>query len=166
MQLARLGLGATIVMYVGIPIVRIARSHVLARPCAGFTFFLWVLVLASPFVACLWIVVEAKSAIGRGVRLDRWKDAELEPLRLVLKSTWLKYVGRATAGSFALAAVLAVLLNLRMYFPLGAWYLFLFPWQMVAELRRTLDPPKVAARVSWQDASPIRSEHWGERQSA
>ena len=166
MQLGGIALGATALLYVGLPFAKVLKHHLLHEPCSFVSFFVGVLLLVSPFFACLVAILTATSAIGRGVRMDVWTEAQLQPLRDVVNSRWVKVVPMVSVGIFLLAGVWLLSVHQRSnQFPFGAWYVFWFPSQILNEVRGSLAIPAVTSGVSWRNALPIRSEHWGEGRS-
>lgn len=166
-QLGSMALGATALLYAGLPFARLLSHYVFHGRCTEAIFIVRVLLLASPYIACLAMTLTATSAIKRGVRLDVWSEAQLQPLRTAVSSRWFK-----TLPMFVLAMVLlGYLLSLishqgRGSFPWTAWYVFFFPLQMLNEVRRSLLPPVKASGISWRHPLPLQSEHWGEGRSA
>ena len=166
MQLGKIGLVAAGLLYAGLPIVKIFKIHALHAGCTDFSFFVRVVLLASPFIVCLVAVAAVKSAIGRGIRTDVWPETKLVPLRLAVNSRALKRGVMAMPCLFLVAAVWSLSHHRDLtWFPYGIWYLFMFPMQMLNETRRELKPREQVSALNWRESSPIRSEHWGERQS-
>jgi hypothetical protein len=99
----------------------------------------------------------AQSRARAGIRKEIWSDAQVEPLRRLLK--------RRSTVAFVLlpAGVLAVLCLLRRD---GSSVSFLLPLtitvaQPLSMLRNELAPTPRAGLLDWGGLQPLRSEHWG-----
>jgi len=111
-------------------------------------------------VAGLGISLMAESSLSNGIAAERWPEGKVAALRSLLKSSLWK----GLSIFCAIAYVVAFIALTRPYRPL-VWVGFIFS-MTIFRLRAAVipfpspGPPKV---IDWSNnATPLRSEHWGE----
>ena len=105
--------------------------------------------------------VRAISVLNQGVRLERWRDEEVNALRvLVEKPVWNALVWSLTV----LLALLVLLLPRHSSFS-SAWCFIWMPLNLLSALRNALRKPAstVPSIVDWPPRQPLHSERWGQR---
>ena len=133
----------------------ISAFHVLPRGLAAVLF----VSLATLGVA---ITLMARKRLKDGIRDEQWTKEEIALLRRLVEYP-----------AFTVMQWLALLLMAASSIAGGHSHLQALCWPLfwanmtIADLRTSLQPKAVAGSGAvWQDALPIRSEHWGEARAA
>jgi hypothetical protein len=122
---------------------------------------LWLrLITGLGLLACgLIIYLKCISTFRDGVQNHRWTEQQLQSLRLVLESPYCK------AFNISLVVAYIVFQFLIPHLKGVGWVCFLFSMnlsQLIVGVRSPR-PSTPSSLLSWQDFSPIHSDHWGQR---
>ena len=119
------------------------------------------LVVLAVFVPCLVIELRAISLLREGIRLERWREEELDALRVQVDRPVWTFVSWSL---FVLMILLIILLPLRSRFS-SAWLFLWMPMSLISSLQSSLRKPISSERktIDWSTAKPLQSDCWGGR---
>ncbi|MDQ2832432.1 MAG: hypothetical protein M3Y50_01580 [Acidobacteriota bacterium] len=131
---------------------------------SGLVATLWIrrwmiLSIFIPFFSGMAITFRAERQLRSGINNELWSDAELAPLRKLLRSPYWKWLAAADFGTY-----LALIVS--NHHRAVTFFSVLWPFQVLLSLSNIVTPRTsysgLGVQIDWAKSAPVRSEHWGE----
>jgi hypothetical protein len=134
----------------------------------GFWEILWtnrlrLLAFLAPFALGLSVSLYAERQFRRGFQNDIWSDAELEPVKALVRNpiwTWASMM-------LIVPTLLSIIFSQNIaHTGTGAFIcIALLPTQTAQRIRQLMTPKEKSTGffADWQNVKPIRSDHWGDQ---
>jgi hypothetical protein len=119
---------------------------------------LW-MILAIALLGCgLFLLLKSTKALKGGIQNGKWHATQIEPLRAIVESPWIKLLLFIFFGAF----VLLMLSGKHRYHSI-AWAIYV-PLMASTQISSAfIRPTKQKSRVDWHTFPPLTSNHWGEK---